>query len=389
MKKAILIIGGIILLLVVVFSLRFIIGGSEDDWICVDGEWVKHGVPYAPMPTTGCGEEAEVDLAKDCEDNNGTWLEEYQECEMAGEEWCEKAGGEFFECESACRHDPEAEFCTMQCVQVCKFNQTETITGQDPSNCVYTIEDKQVTLRNGFSEEEILPDSASKIITSIFSVDQEADIDQDDDEDAVVVLSQTSGGSGIFYYVALAINDSNKYQGTNAILLGDRIAPQTTEVRQGIVIVNYAERKADEPITAIPSVGVSKYLTYEESTFKELNFKHDLIELYYPAPASYISSPLTVTGQARGNWYFEADFPVVLVNWDGLIIAQGIAQAKVDPSHEDGAGWMTEEFVPFTATLEFTADISVSNRGALILKKDNPSGLPEYDDALEIPVFFK
>ncbi|MEK7625591.1 MAG: hypothetical protein AAB467_04585, partial [Patescibacteria group bacterium] len=70
---------------------------------------------------------------------------------------------------------------------------------------------------------------------------------------------------------------------------------------------------------------------------------------------------------------------VFLTDWDGLIIARGIATAKGD--------WMTTEFVPFEATLTFTADKNVySNRGTLILKKDNPSGLPEFDDALEIPV---
>lgn len=35
--------------------LRFVVGGSEDDWMCVNGEWVKHGVPSAPMPTEPCG----------------------------------------------------------------------------------------------------------------------------------------------------------------------------------------------------------------------------------------------------------------------------------------------------------------------------------------------
>jgi len=109
--------------------------------------------------------------------------------------------------------------------------------------------------------------------------------------------------------------------------------------------------------------------------------KLNLIRLNYPRPNQGISSPLVVKGEARGMWYFEADFPVFLVNWDGLIIAQGIAQAQGD--------WMTEEFVPFEVTLEFDASEEVYNRGALILKKDNPSGLPEHDDALEIPIFFK
>lgn len=110
--------------------------------------------------------------------------------------------------------------------------------------------------------------------------------------------------------------------------------------------------------------------------------KADLIRVTSPLPNSTVQSPLTVTGQARGTWYFEASFPVFLVDWDGRIIAQGIAQAKGD--------WMTEEFVPFEAILIFAADKNAySNRGALILKKDNPSGLPEYDDALEMPVVIK
>lgn len=110
--------------------------------------------------------------------------------------------------------------------------------------------------------------------------------------------------------------------------------------------------------------------------------KADLIRVTSPLPNATVSSPLTITGQARGTWYFEASFPVVLVDWDGRIIAQGIAQAKDN--------WMTTEFVPFEAILTFAADPNAySNRGALILQKDNPSGLPEYDDALEIPVLIK
>lgn len=27
---------------------------SEDTWICDNGQWVPHGIPSAPMPTTGC-----------------------------------------------------------------------------------------------------------------------------------------------------------------------------------------------------------------------------------------------------------------------------------------------------------------------------------------------
>ena len=109
--------------------------------------------------------------------------------------------------------------------------------------------------------------------------------------------------------------------------------------------------------------------------------KMDLIQIYYPRPNETIQSPFTVTGEARGNWFFEASFPVVLVNWDGLIIAQGNAKAKGE--------WTTTNFVPFEAKLSFTVNKKAySNKGTLILKKDNPSGLPKNDNSLEIPIIF-
>lgn len=114
----------------------------------------------------------------------------------------------------------------------------------------------------------------------------------------------------------------------------------------------------------------------------------DLIELNSVSPNQKISSPIIIEGQARGSWYFEGDFPVILTNWDGLIIAQGFATANPP----DGGEWMTEEFVPFKAILEFDKPEKiegVKNWGSLILQKDNPSGLPEHDNALEIPVLFE
>lgn len=118
--------------------------------------------------------------------------------------------------------------------------------------------------------------------------------------------------------------------------------------------------------------------TFTENIGNEIE-KTDLIRLDSPRPNQSVKSPLTITGEARGYWFFEASFPVVLADWDGRIIAEGIATAEGE--------WMTENFVPFTATLEYTLEPDIySTRGTLILQKDNPSGLPENDDALEIPV---
>lgn len=109
--------------------------------------------------------------------------------------------------------------------------------------------------------------------------------------------------------------------------------------------------------------------------------KTDLIRLDFPFPNQEVSSPLEITGHARGYWYFEASFPVSLLNSKGEVISEGIATAESD--------WMTENFVPFSVALSF--DITKSEKGKtgrLIFKKDNPSGLEEHDDSLEIPVIF-
>lgn len=119
--------------------------------------------------------------------------------------------------------------------------------------------------------------------------------------------------------------------------------------------------------------------TFTENIGNELE-KVDIITLNIPRPNSEIVSPLIIEGQARGTWFFEGDFPVVLTDWDGLIIAEGYATAQDD--------WMTEDFVQFKTELKFEKP-EFNNKGLLILRKDNPSGLPENDDALEIPIFFK
>ena len=107
--------------------------------------------------------------------------------------------------------------------------------------------------------------------------------------------------------------------------------------------------------------------------------KPDLIKVDFPLPNQEISSPLSVTGQARGYWFFEASFPVRLLDGNGKEIALKPAEAQDD--------WMTEEFVPFKAVLEFK--MPSSDFGTLILEKDNPSGLPEKADELRVPVRFK
>lgn len=107
----------------------------------------------------------------------------------------------------------------------------------------------------------------------------------------------------------------------------------------------------------------------DPSTFIRANIK----------PNDVVKSPLTITGEARGNWYFEASFPARLLDANGKELAIKPAQAQGE--------WMTTEFVPFEVMLEFQPPST--NTGTLVLEKDNPSGLPEHANELRIPVWFR
>lgn len=93
-----------------------------------------------------------------------------------------------------------------------------------------------------------------------FGNEAEGDLNGDGAADVAFLITYDGGGSGTFYYVVAAIKTNHGYQGTNAVLLGDRVAPQTTEIRDGVLTVNYAVRREGEPMTARPSVGTSLYL---------------------------------------------------------------------------------------------------------------------------------
>lgn len=136
--------------------------------------------------------------------------------------------------------------------------------GIDPKNATYEIQEKAVTLENGNSIVEDTP--TSKTITAYFGNEAKGDLDDDGDEDSAFILIQNSGGSGTFVYVVAALKSDAGYTGTNGILLGDRIAPQSTEIKDGQIIVNYADRKPDEPMVTKPSVGVTLTVKVEEGT---------------------------------------------------------------------------------------------------------------------------
>ena len=132
----------------------------------------------------------------------------------------------------------------------------------DGRNATFSIDGRQVTLKNGVSEEEAAPGSASKIITRYFGNEARGDLNFDGREDRAFLVTQEAGGSGLFYYAVAAIQTDSGYKTTNAFFVGDRIAPQPTYIppNSGEIQVNYADRNEGEPMTAPLSRGVTLLL---------------------------------------------------------------------------------------------------------------------------------
>lgn len=88
--------------------------------------------------------------------------------------------------------------------------------------------------------------------------------------------------------------------------------------------------------------------------------------------ASRSGNVVHVEGEARGPWYFEASFPIEVLDAQGNVIGIGYGTAQGE--------WMTTNFVPFTA--DVTLSQPYTGPAHIVLKKDNPSGEPQNDASL-------
>lgn len=118
---------------------------------------------------------------------------------------------------------------------------------------------------------------------------------------------------------------------------------------------------------------------YAEELQEKILYKNassSMIIVDIPSPGAVTGKEFLVRGKARGTWFFEGSFPVVVIDTNGKILAEGPAKAQGD--------WMTTEFVPFTITIK--APESYVGEAMVLLKKDNPSGLEERDASISFPI---
>lgn len=96
----------------------------------------------------------------------------------------------------------------------------------------------------------------------------------------------------------------------------------------------------------------------------------DQVQLLKPAPNSTVSSPFEIAGKAPGSWFFEGQILGEIKNAKNESLA-------IFPLQADGE-WMTENLVSFTGSVSFQT-IKAGDTITLIIRNDNPSGLPEND----------
>lgn len=147
--------------------------------------------------------------------------------------------------------------------------QEQPIVVLDYKNTVYSINGQIVKLVDGVSEQESVLGSSSKTITKYFGNEIQKDLNNDGKQDVVFLLTQEMGGSGTFFYAVAALATDTGYEGSEAILLGDRISPQTTESGpENSVIINYLDRGSKDPMSTAPSIGKSLRLILDAKTMQ-------------------------------------------------------------------------------------------------------------------------
>ena len=260
-KKNIIIALFIVVVILAAGVLYLRLSSPEDTWVCnAVGQWVKHGNPSAPMPTTGCGKAGLPNPAS---------------------VHCEEVGGTL-----------------------------DIRTGPDGGQVGYcTLPDKTVCEEWALLRNECTPKNNTEPV---------------------------------------------------ACTMEAKLCPDGSSVGRSGPKCEFAPCPVDKN---------------SGEDFRNLNIKE----------GEQISSPLRISGEVKGGWFFEGSFPITLVDWDGKIIATGLAEAKGE--------WMTADYVSFTSEIKFTKPANPTNqdyakRGAIIFQKDNPSDMRIYDKSYELPIKF-
>ena len=384
----IIIIGIILVLGVGILAIRFLTG--EDVWLCQKGEWVKHGVPSAPMPTTLCPG-ANINNSNQVENQISSNIPEEL---LPYKDSLEKDLANFFD--SWSKYEPGVSLNSFT-----KSGEGE-IDGETYPYTPNILREKIIGVFSPDQKKYVDP----VIYTEVFfhengEIDFASDVDSGVnliDLEKKTIKNILSCGTPCGWYNAYWLTDSifivtgrgEAYPGGYDKCMNDNTCTEVITLDlfdlEKNKRYNFQSKGIEQAKYFAPeNMPIKSYDPFEEDRKKYeallaqgIDLRPDVL-LENLHMFDTIVSPLNITGRARGNWYFEASFPIKLLNADGKEIAMTTAQAQSD--------WMTTDYVPFKATLKFTVD--KEQGGTLVFMNDNPSGLPENDKKFELPISLK
>jgi hypothetical protein len=151
-----------------------------------------------------------------------------------------------------------------------KIEIDHTTSRPDLSKGTFVFEGIKVNLENGRAETQLPDNSALSQTTILTDKIAYGDLNHDNKEDAVALFVQEGAGTGVFMYVAAYVSGTVRYNGSNAIYIGDRLIPQNITINNEVIKVIYLDRKEGEPFTATPTEVNTKSFIFVDGELKEL-----------------------------------------------------------------------------------------------------------------------
>ena len=109
-----------------------------------------------------------------------------------------------------------------------------------------------------------------------------------------------------------------------------------------------------------------------------LGNKNDLVS-FSVLPNSKVQGVVSYRGIIKGGYFFEANIRVAVADKDGKVIKQSNAMATTD--------WMTAGPVSFEGNIDFSG--LPKGEAYIKIENDNPSGLPQNDKSVSVPVIIE
>lgn len=133
---------------------------------------------------------------------------------------------------------------------------------QDFKEVTFTISGEPVSLMDGTAQVRTTLGGDALTTITYFGNEVSHDVDGDGTQDMVFLVTQETEAGNEYFYLVAALKRSDGYIGSQAVLVGDQIKPQSTDVGEGrSVIVNYVEEVR-------PTMGKSLYLLLDAETLE-------------------------------------------------------------------------------------------------------------------------